>query len=253
MSTVLWTSVAVLVLLIIVCAHEAAHALVLKRLGFPIAEAGLGLPIKPRYVRQPSRRIPFRLSLSPWLLGAYVEPDPKRQEEIEALPYVDSAWYSGAGVIANFLLGGVMWTLLDVIDGLWVTAGIVAAGTVVLWFGRRQIAAYVLPVIGIPTLLGVVYAIVTSVGQPQGPVGLGIFMESSTWYNTLVIGFLLTMSLGILNLIPIYPLDGGRIADAAFGHLLGTKAAQRFRTVTGVLMMCLVVYSIGSDIFWLAR
>jgi membrane-associated protease RseP (regulator of RpoE activity) len=253
MSTVLWTSIAVLFLLIIVCAHEAAHALVLKRLGFPIVEAGLGFPFKPRYVRQPSRRIPFRLSLSPWLLGAYVEPDPKRQKEIEALPYVDSAWYSGAGVVANFLLGGIMWVLLDVIDSHWTMASIVTAGTAVLWFGRRQVAAYVLPVLGIPTLLGVVYSLVVSVGQPQGPVGLGRLMESSTWYDALIIGYLLTMSLGILNLIPIYPFDGGRIADAAFGHLLGTKAAQRFRAVTGVLMMFLVVYSIGSDIFWLAR
>jgi membrane-associated protease RseP (regulator of RpoE activity) len=251
--TVLWTTLLVIFFLFAICTHEAAHALALRKLGFRITEAGLGFPFSPRLVLQPSRWVPFRLSLSPWLLGAYVLPDPEREKEIADLPYRDLAWFSGAGVVANFLIGGVTWSLLDVIDGHWIMVTIVAPMTVGLWFGRRLFTAYILPMLGIPTLLWFGYLLATTVGQPQGVIGLGSVLVVPAWHDALVWGFSLTMGLGILNLIPIYPFDGGRIADAAISRLLGTKPALWFRNTTAAVAACLLVYSVVADFVWLAR
>lgn len=253
MSTVLWTTVAVILVLLALATHEAAHALALRKLGFHIVEAGLGLPLPPRIVLPATSRIPFRLSLSPWLLGAYVEPDPKQQKAIDALPYIDRAWYSGAGVIANFITGGSIAAALFLANGRWVMSMMFTVGVVVLYLLRRYVAAYLLPVLGIPVLLWLGYLLTKNVGQPQGPVGLGMDLVVSTPYHAIIVGGLaVSLALGIMNMIPIYPFDGGRIMDAALSRLFGAQSASVFRVATGVLAGCFIMYSVVSDFVWLA-
>lgn len=247
----IWTTVAVALLLVAVIVHEAAHALVLRRLGFPIAEAGLGLPFAPRIVLLPSRLVPFRLSLSLWLVGAYVMPDPDREEEITNLPYRDMAWFSGAGVIANLLLGGAMLTLIEAMAGNWMWAAVSAIGSVALWLARRSVATYALPVLGLLALGMMGYGLATSIGEPIGMVGLATVMAVPTAHAALVLGCLLSFSLGVLNMIPIYPLDGGRIADALISRWLSARAAARFQNGTSIAWLCLMVYAVMSDILWL--
>jgi membrane-associated protease RseP (regulator of RpoE activity) len=251
--SVLWTTLLVIFFLAAICAHEAAHALALRKLGYQIVEAGLGLPFPPQLTLQPSKRVPFKLTLSPWLLGAYVSPDQKQQKEIEALPYQDIAWYSGAGVVANFLIGGVMWGFIDIYESHWLKAAIVILSTIGLWFGRRQFTAYILPVLAIPLLFLFGHALATTVGQPQGIIGLGAEMVMPSWYAAFTFAFSLTMALGILNLLPIFPFDGGRITNAAIIRLFGEKSASWFRNSTAVLAMCLLVYSVVADFVWLAH
>lgn len=254
MSTVLWTTVAVALVLLALAAHEAAHALVLRKLGFRIVEAGLGIPLPPRIVLPASRRIPFRLSLSPWLVGAYVTPDPAQQGAIDALPYRDVAWYSGAGVIVNLVSGGAFLAVLDVVNGRWVAFAICLGVTAALCVARRCVAAYVLPFVGVPVMLWLGYSLVKSVGAPEGPVGVGALLVVSTPYQAILAGGMaVPLGVGILNTIPLYPFDGGRIMDAALSRLLGVRAASVFRVASSVLAGCLVAYSMLSDVVWLVR
>jgi membrane-associated protease RseP (regulator of RpoE activity) len=254
-SPVLSTILAVALLLFALAVHEAAHALALRTLGYRIVEAGLGLPFPPRLVITP-RRLPFRVSLSPWLLGAYVKAEERLGCEIDTVPYRATAWYLGAGVIANLLLGGVAGCLATALQSHWTKTGILALGTAVLWFSRRLICAYVLPIVGIPTLAWLGYLMATSVGEPQGPLGLGKLAGemavSASVYNALAFCFVINVGLGLLNLIPIYPFDGGRIADTAIKRLAGVRPALWFRRVTGFAALWLIVYSTVGDLVWLA-
>lgn len=254
MSTVLWTTVAVTLVLLTLVAHETAHALVLRKLGFRIVEAGLGLPFPPRIVLPATKRIPFRLSLSPWLICAYVTPDPEQREAIDALPYTDIAWYSGAGVIVNLVTGGGFLAVLNAVNGRWFTCAVCVVVTVVVWLARRHVAAYVLPIMGLPVVVWLGYSLIQDVGTPEGPVGLAVALVSPTLYQAIIIGGLaVSLGLGVVNMIPIYPFDGGRIMDAALSRLFGSRCASMFRVVTGVLAGCFVMYSMLSDVAWLVR
>lgn len=251
MTIILWTTLVVVLLIASVVAHEAAHAVALRRLRIPIVEAGLGLPLPPRLVLRPSRWIPFQLSLSPWLVGAYVQPDPRREKDLNALPYRDQAWYAGAGVITNLVIAGVVLTVLLASEDRYLRAVLFGVGTVVVWFARRAITAYVLPVAGVAALVFLGWILVTSVGEPQTFIAGSDVLVASTWHTALIVTGALNLMLGVLNMIPIFPFDGGRIADAVFRALNWQRVAAGFRVVTGVLAAGLLVYAVVGDLILL--
>jgi membrane-associated protease RseP (regulator of RpoE activity) len=90
----LWTTCSVILIVGVVVAHEAGHVRALRRYGMPVRQVGLGLPVGPRWVFRP-RRASFELVVSLALIGVYVRP--KHPEEAKKLPYLDYAWYLGAG------------------------------------------------------------------------------------------------------------------------------------------------------------
>ena len=45
----------------------------------------------------------------------------------------------------------------------------------------------------------------------------------------------INLSLGLINLIPAYPLDGGRIAESVFYLLFGEKKGKIITETTGFL------------------
>ena len=62
---------------------------------------------------------------------------------------------------------------------------------------------------------------------------------------------LLSMGLSLLNSIPIFPFDGGRVTEAAIDMGLGGGAAHWFWVGTGVVAVGLVLYLIVADVWWL--
>lgn len=254
MSTVLWVAFGAALFLASIVAHEAAHAVVLWRLGFPIASAGLGLPFPPVLRLQPTARRPFALTLSPWLVGAYVMPHREDEDAIEAMPYRQVAWYSGVGVMVNLTLAGGFLTVLSIVYGSsWAATGVGAGVTVGLWVARRPLCRYVLPVLGVPMLGVVAYGMVDALaaGQATGIVGLGrVLGEVTSLHQALLIAALLNIGVAVFNLIPLYPLDGGRIADAAIRHLAGDRPARWFRYGAVPAVVLLLLASVFSDVAW---
>lgn len=248
--TAVYTVVAVSLLLIALGTHEAAHALALRRFGIPISEAGLGLPFAPRIVLPPTARRSFRLSLSIWLVGAYVTPHPDHEHRIRSLSYRDHAWYAGAGIVANIVMAGLLTFGEALWDGRFVTALASAAITASMWFGRRAFAAYVLPVLSLAVLVALIWSVVRTVGQPQGVVGIARAVTVSSPRAAIEAGRTLALSLGLLNMVPIFPLDGGRIGALVVQRWIGTRADALFRRVGAAAAVVLVGYSTLSDLAW---
>jgi regulator of sigma E protease len=79
-----------------------------------------------------------------------------------------------------------------------------------------------------------------------------VFPSVWDWFRFLNILALLSVMLGIMNLLPIPALDGGHILITLFEMLTGRKPSDRFLVVTQmigmVLLLALMVLAFGNDI-----
>ena len=84
-----------------------------------------------------------------------------------------------------------------------------------------------------------------------------IFPAKWNWYSFLSILALLSVMLGVMNLIPIPALDGGHILFTLFEMLTGRKPSDKFLYVTQligmVLLFGLMFLAFGNDILRLFR
>lgn len=245
MDVVLWTAFAVLLVLAQIVVHEGAHAIALRELGIRIREAGLGLPLRPRLVLPPTERRPFALSLSPWIIAAYVEPAHEDEEKVRALPYRDAAWYAGAGVVANLILSGLLLAVQTLIHGSWDWAGVTLALVALLYVGRRVFCRWLLLPLGLASVAFIVWTI--SRGELGGPVAVAQATVSANWDAAMGVGILIGLSLAVINMLPLFPFDGGRVADAAIHARLGHQVAATFRAGTTLLAAALLLYVIVGD------
>lgn len=80
-----------------------------------------------------------------------------------------------------------------------------------------------------------------------------IFPSTWNWLPFLSILAMLSVMLGVMNLIPIPALDGGHIAFTLYEMLTGKKPSDKFLTITQVIGMILIfalmILAFGNDIF----
>lgn len=248
MTTVLCTTLAATLFIASLIAHEAAHALALRGFGIPIVQAGLGISLPPRLTFKATPRKPFKLVVSPWLLGAYVMPHPDYQEQIDGLRYRDAAWFAGAGIAANIVIGCGLFAALDLFEGRFVWAAGYGAAAVLTWVARRPLVAYVMPVLGVAVVGFVAYLLATTVGQDQGPIGIAKVLVVSSPTMALVAAAAGSLALGTLNLLPLFPFDGGRLWDLILRQWAGPRVVNAFRGAGLVCALALTAYSFGADV-----
>lgn len=251
--TVLNTIILAVMWLAILILHELGHWAAFRRLGIKVVEFGIGLPLPPAVLLVSWKRLPFKLAFSPWLLGAYVQPDPAQEDEVYALPYKDSAWTSGAGVVVNFVIAGVLAALMAGVNGHFWIAAIIALATVALWIGQRLFCAYVIPVLSVFAAGFVTYSLVASMGKAQGVVGLGEWVVTKSFSDVILKAIAFSLGLGILNIIPLFPMDGGRIAEKVISRIAVPSVVKVFRASGSVIVLALLVYSMASDGFSLLK
>jgi regulator of sigma E protease len=84
-----------------------------------------------------------------------------------------------------------------------------------------------------------------------------IFPSSWDWLSFLNIVAMLSVMLGVMNLIPIPALDGGHIAFTLYEIITRKKPSDKFLMVTQIIGMILVfglmILAFGNDIFRLFR
>ena len=78
------------------------------------------------------------------------------------------------------------------------------------------------------------------------------FPDSWDWYNFLQILALLSVMLGVMNLLPVPALDGGHIVFVIYEMITGRKPGLRFmeaaQMVGMVLIFALMIFACGNDI-----
>lgn len=255
--TILSTTIAFLLFVLVLALHEAAHAYALHGLGYRIKAAGLGLPIAPRLKFKPTARRPFSISISPWLVGAYVQVHNEDEEAVGRLRYWDQAWFSGAGVVANLSVGGILVALVLAIQGrFWMALAWAAVG-VMIWLRGRLITALIVPIVALAVFVGSIYLVITTTaslvsgtGNPQmgGILGIGGFLVVDSPLDALKVAALLSISLGLANMLPLAPFDGGRICAELVRRWWGETAQRVYVASSLALGFGLILYMQVLDI-----
>lgn len=253
--------------------HEAAHAIAMRRYGVEIKEAGLGIPIPGFIFRFRVPWLSFPLTLSPILLGAYVEPTPRGNQQTNALPYRERALIFGAGVLGNVLVGSLLTIIaLFIFKDLGEPAvyirliAMTAIALVIVRFSKL-FCSIGIPILGLAFVGLLLYTLIPGLienfqesalhgGAPAdkdpiliGPIGI---THEATTLKTAIEVFRLAVAIsfgiGIFNMLPLLPLDGGRIFGMIIERVLGKQALPLFGLVSIVAIVTLIFLIFAGDI-----
>lgn len=253
----LWITLAAVLFLGTVVAHEAGHYATMRRAGIRIVSAGIGFPFPPTFTlyrkKNPDGSV-TKFQLSPWVLGAFVRADERDEKRMDELPYRQFTWIMGSGVVFNLVLGALLIGLGALAIGNWTGFLAYATAAVLLWLGRKLVAAYLVPVLGFPALALLVWGTALAVMDHSqvGVVGtvrlLGVADSASLAF---VLAGVLSVALGILNMTPLFPFDGGRIFSRVLsGAGLSRRGVMAFEVATSVLALGTVTFSLLTDIIF---
>lgn len=242
---ILYTLLTVVLVVVIFVGHEAGHFVAMRRQGIEVPSAGFGFITGTTITLKKSPWGLKKINLGYVPLGAYVLPSDEGQEKLDKLPYGAYSWCLGAGVWANVMIGFGLMVSANLIMHSWTRALIEFGILVVLWFGRK-VFAYIVPYLGVAALALTVWAYIA---QPTaGWVEFGTAMHSTGLVKTLTDGAAVSLGMGAFNMIPMTPLDGGKMAR----HLLRGRVSERADNIlvwTGVaLVLSTFVYGFLIDV-----
>jgi membrane-associated protease RseP (regulator of RpoE activity) len=252
-------------LLLVAVPHELGHLLVARRFGVTVREFGLGLP--PRAFWFSWKGIRWSVN---WLLpfGAFVklkgEDHGSEADDFAALPPGRRALVVLAGPVANLLVACLALFLSGLLIGQ--PTGLrqvaTAGGAVHLQMGYAPIRtpADVLHGFGALTAasdkvsLGPQPAVLGWVGLAQVMDELAdVDIPPLAWFLALLAS--LSIGLGVMNLLPIPPLDGGRIFLYAIealrrrGPVIAPQRMSRVNLAGLAVLIAVFAAVTGTDLF----
>ncbi len=264
----LFTFFVIMLVMVSISVHELGHAFAMRECGVRVERISLiGVPGLGTF------RIPVRLSqfpgtewvIHPFVIGAYVMAN---EDDMEKASARDRVFISAAGPLANiafaFVLAGcataavltevLSGSLLGAVVGALVLCGPLFAVGWLAWRFRRFLARYAVPCIVVLALALFLRGIRSSVLTPYGTSDFvrdihvhSQAVQGSTegfgLYFALAIGAILSAGLGILNLIPLIPLDGGQIVR----EYLPARWKDAYSLLTFPIVAIMLLMSLGKD------
>jgi len=181
----------------LVAVHEFGHFVAGRMMGIPIAVFSLGFG--PRVAGFMWKETEIRLSLIP--LGGYVRPDVESEEQYMGLGAKARIVFSLGGPLANLLVAVPLFGVINALSGNFSFFHIFVAPL------TQVLEMFVFFVTSIPT----VFSQSQEVSSVVGMVAAGGQMIDAGLPAAVKFAVIITMNLAIFNLLPLPPLDGGKI------------------------------------------
>jgi len=220
---------------LLIAIHEYGHLVAAKLCGIPVKRFSIGFG--PKVLEVKHGETSYWLSSIP--IGGYVlpaiEPDDFRE-----LPTYKRISFALGGPIANVIAAFMGLFLLGLAQFNLPVFGATSFAAIQLWTGlQQQIAG--------------LSALVTDVDQLTGIVGIvavGGAQFGSTLTSLLTFSVLINLSLAVMNLLPLPPLDGGRILFCVLEKIYRPVVrAEAPLTLAGWMMvLALMVYVTVRDV-----
>jgi regulator of sigma E protease len=226
----------ILIIGFLIFVHELGHLLASWATGIPVARFSLGFgPVLWTWRRG---QTDYCLSAIP--LGGYVMPAVETEEELLAIDAWRRIVMWLGGPLANFLLAVVL------ISGAGVASQGLSLYTLLArpWIVCAEMSWQILAVL--PTIF-------LHPDQLSGVVGIvaaGKSFVGSGMLKAVQFTVILSLNLGIFNMLPIAPLDGGKILCALLEKLHPRMARLhgRFAMAGLALLLALLVYTTVLDV-----
>lgn len=263
MASIVGLLLSILVISLTIVVHEYGHYLAMVRNGVKVVEFTVGFG-PTLWERQLKNGTWFRLK--PILLGGYAKPVTEGEGAIgNASRWARFKIYM-AGMFMNccvafvvftglfYAIGGIPVQLVPYLRPLHLPPALIPLVGAFLWSFGLWLATPVLVVAILTKGLGAFFA------GTAGPIGIlgmgaGVVAASPTpvdlLMNSLWFFGVLNVAIAGFNLLPLYPLDGGWVADLVIGKIAGKhadKASTGFRILSGSVMLLLIVSILAADL-----
>lgn len=227
-------AVVVFVVGLLIAIHEYGHLLAAKLCGIPVKRFSIGFG--PKVLEVKLGETSYWLSWIP--IGGYVlpaiEPDDFRE-----LPAYKRIVFAIGGPMANVIAAFMGLFLLGLAQFNLPVFGATSFAAIQLWTGLQQQIAGLSAVTDVEQLTGIV-----------GIVAVGGAQFGSTLTSLLTFSVLINLSLAVMNLLPLPPLDGGRILFCVLEKIYRPVArAEAPLTLAGwTMVLALMVYLAVQDV-----
>jgi regulator of sigma E protease len=182
---------------LLIILHELGHLLAAKRLGIPMARFSVGFG--PKVWGFKMGETEYWLSMIP--CGGYVMPALKDEEAFDKIPLERRILFALGGPTANILGAFLCLSLMNIVRLGFSVNSVIYLPLEQIWQMAIQIGAAIPLLFRQPEHLSGIVGIVAAGGAH---VGL-------SFVKLLQFSVLLNVNLAVLNLLPILPLDGGKI------------------------------------------
>jgi regulator of sigma E protease len=226
----------ILIIGLLIFIHELGHLWAAQAVGIPVARFSIGFgPVLWRWNR---RGVEYCLSAIP--LGGYVLPRCDDEDEFLRIPVGRRVIMWLGGPVANFVFAGVLLAAISLTKNGWSAYGLLVEP----WVQVVQMTG---------AFLAALPAIFMHPSQLSGIVGIvavGKTVVDGGLASALKFAVLLNLNLAIFNLLPISPLDGGKIFCAVLEKLNPKLARlQTGFAIAGLgLLLLLMVYTTVIDV-----
>jgi len=209
--------ITIFVLMIIVGTHEAGHLGASREFGLNVSELNVGFKIP--YLEILSLHFQINdigVNLNPILIGGYVIIP---LEELNKVGFIEKTVIHGAGGFVNIALGIMVLIVLGIKSKVKISESI------------KQSLFFPISLLRIENIQKTAaehnYTKLLKQGNPNMLRSILIYFS------------LMSIVIGIINLIPVFPLDGGRIMFDVMAHFITAKETEKI--ILGISLINLFV------------
>lgn len=210
-----------------------------------------------------NKKIPD-FSINPFLLGAYVKPSYGGEQRIKKLPYTDAAFIYGAGVWINTILGILILIVLQILVPERISVYAVSIlgsppiyilyiyiGAFLVLLLPKLFCSYIIPLLGTSIGYLLVRTLVNNYKNAlSGPVSIIMDMtpQMTSLINICKEIAIISIAIGLFNMLPLPPLDGGQIIRVLIKRLFKGKLVLAYEVFGIVCILGLLILALFGDI-----